>query len=83
MSVNTSRGQIFGAIKDLRLLWQRIREQWDDGVALEFQERFWDPLEAATVNALGALDRLGQVLLQIRQECGDRGATNHEENATE
>lgn len=79
MSVNTSRGQVFAALKDLRLYWHRIREQWDDLVAQEFEERVWGPLEASTVSALGALDRLEQVLIQIRQDCGDSENIYHEE----
>jgi hypothetical protein len=77
VSVNASRGQIYAALKDLRQFWERIRDQWDDAVTRDFETRFWGPLEAATVNALGALDRLDQVLLQIRQECGE--SSYHEE----
>jgi hypothetical protein len=79
MSVSTARGQIHAALKDLRLYWQRTRERWDDAVAHQFEERLWNPLEATTVNVLGTLDRLEQVLMQIRQECGDRETTEHEE----
>jgi hypothetical protein len=83
MSVSTARGQIYSALKDLRVLWQLTREQWDDVVAREFQERFWLPLEGNTVSAVAALDRLGQVLSQIKQDCGDSETTYHDEEATE
>ena len=83
MSVNAARGQIYSALKDLRLLWQRTREQWDDVVAREFEEQFWDPLDGTTTAAVAALDRLEQVLLQIRQECGQGETIHYDENASE
>ncbi len=70
MSVNTARGQIYSELKDLRVLWRHSREQWDDAVARAFEEQFWQPLEAAAVGTISALDRLEQVLLQVRRECG-------------
>ncbi len=83
MSVNAPRGQIFSALKELRLLWHSTREQWSDAVAREFEERVWNPLEAASVTAVGALDRLEQVMIQMRQECGGSGTRNYDEDSAQ
>ena len=83
MSVNTARSQIYTSLKDLRILWQQTQEQWNDVVAHEFEELFWNPLEGATITAVGALDRLEQILLQVRRECGGHGMSAYGENASE
>lgn len=83
MSVNTGRAKLYSSLKELRFRWERTHEQWNDSVSREFEENYWKPLESITVAAIAAMDHLEQVLLQIKQECGDDGTTNHEENATE
>jgi hypothetical protein len=71
MSVVTGRAQLYQALKTLRARWDQTLRDWNDPVAREFEEKFLLPLDSATTSALSVMDRLTQVLEQIRQECGE------------
>jgi hypothetical protein len=73
MSVSVGRSKLHTALKELRIHWEHVCFRWKDGVARDFEERFWLPLDASTVSTITAMDRLGQVLLQVRQDCGREG----------
>jgi len=61
--------ELSAALKDLKKAWADIQEGWDDPVSRDFGERTWTPLEAETVAALRAMDRLSPVLQRARREC--------------
>lgn len=70
MSLTASRGKLLTALKELRAQWEETRRRWHDPVAKRFEEQVWGQLEATTLGAIAAMDRLDQVLLRARSECG-------------
>ena len=71
MSVTGGRVKAQVALKDLLARWDRVREQWNDPVAQQFQEATLDPLEGQVRGALTAMDKMKEILGRIRSECGD------------
>jgi hypothetical protein len=71
MSVTGGRVKAQVALKDLLVRWDRVREQWNDPVAQQFQEATLDPLEGQVRGALTAMDKMKEILGRIRSECGD------------
>ena len=69
MSVYESRGQITKAMKNLIMRWQETRGDWDDSVSRAFEKDFLEPLEMDVKNAMGAMDQMNGLLLQVRKEC--------------
>jgi hypothetical protein len=69
MSLNAGWVELNDALKNLRALFEETREVWDDGVARDFEEKFWQPLDSQAKAALQAIDRLAPVLARARREC--------------
>jgi hypothetical protein len=69
MSLNVSSGKLKDALKELRTSWDETRAHWKDDVALDFDQRHWQPLEIQTEIALRAIDRLSEELAKARQDC--------------
>ena len=69
MSLTSSAIDLSGALKDLRLKWEDATAVWNDQVRHEFETTHWEPLVERVVAALRAMDRLGPVLLKLRQDC--------------
>ena len=51
--------------------WEETRIVWNDSVLAEFAKDHLEPIEPAVLTTLGAIDRLAQVLIRLRQECND------------
>ena len=69
MNVHAGRGKLYSALKNLRARWEQVQDDWLDVVQKEFADQVWEPLDAETAEALQGIDRLQQVLIQVRQEC--------------
>ena len=69
MNVNTGLLQLHAALKTMRLRWEEAKIVWTDSVRQEFEENHWDPLVAQTLATLRAMEHLGQIVGQMRQEC--------------
>jgi hypothetical protein len=69
LSLETSRFQLFSALKALRLRWDDVCGQWDDAVRRDFEAEFWNHVEPGVTATLTALDRLAQVIGQLKREC--------------
>jgi hypothetical protein len=69
MSLNAAAVELTDGIKTLGEIWDETRIVWTDGVAQDFEKRFWRPLEAQTHEAVSAIDRLSVLLVQVRREC--------------
>lgn len=69
MSLEAPRYKLYAALKSLRVCWDQTRQRWRDPVRQRFEEEFWNVLDPAVTSALGAVDRLSQVLQQARREC--------------
>ena len=69
MKVDASRGRLYDSQKGLRNHWDDLSELWTDGVHQDFEEQIWEPMNILTVEALRAIDRLGQIFAQMKMEC--------------
>jgi hypothetical protein len=69
VSLDTSRFQLHTALKTVRFRWERTCEQWNDPVRRQFEKEFWNHVEPAVLAAVSALDKLAQVIGQLKQEC--------------
>lgn len=69
MSLDAGRNSLMKAHKNLQQRWLEVQLYWHDAVQKEFAEQHWEPLGPRIIGALAAVDRLGQVLLQMRREC--------------
>jgi hypothetical protein len=69
VSLTTAWTELNTALKDLRVLWQQTRTEWNDPVSQEFEERYWDQLENQVVAALRAMDRLAPILAKAQRDC--------------
>jgi hypothetical protein len=69
VSLSTGRYQLYSCLETLRLHWEDVRPRWDDAVRQNFEEQYWDQVEPRVNAALAAMDRLTQVLGQLRREC--------------
>ena len=61
--------ELNSARKTLRERWQEVLPAWDDAVRRDFEEHYYQPLEAQVQATLRAMDRLAPILRKARQEC--------------
>jgi hypothetical protein len=73
MKVDAGRGKLYDAQKVLRGRWDQVSELWSDQVKAEFEEKTWLPLDELTSEALRAIDRLAQILVECRRACSGEG----------
>ena len=69
MSLETSRFQLFSALKTTRLHWEDVCDLWNDPVRQDFENDFWNHVEPTVKAAMSALDRLSQVMATLKNEC--------------
>ncbi|GJQ30767.1 MAG: hypothetical protein HBSAPP03_26510 [Phycisphaerae bacterium] len=73
MSVAGAKGSLFDAMKDLRLRFDAVRDQWDDQTRRAFEREEIDPLEPKVAAALKAIDAVQELIRRVYRECGDDG----------
>ena len=71
MSLGSTRYQLASAFKTLRLHWEDTEDDWRDVVRRDFDEQYWRTMADRMPPLLTAIDRLDQILIQVRQDCGD------------
>ena len=69
MSVYDSSGALAKGMKTLMLRWLDTKADWNDAVARAFEKEVLEPLEGDLKNAMGAMDTMNTLLLQIRKDC--------------
>jgi uncharacterized protein YukE len=69
VDISSDRARLHNLLKDLRVRWQQVQEDWNDPVRREFEENHWTELEARVQAALQAMSRLAQVMTQVRHDC--------------
>jgi hypothetical protein len=69
VSLSAGRYQLYAGLEALRLRWDDVRPRWNDAVRQDFEEEYWNDVEPRVNAALAAMDRLTQVLHQLKQEC--------------
>lgn len=70
MSVSAGRFQLANAFKVLKVDWESTENIWRDVVRKDFAEAYWEPLATRLGAVLTAMDRLDQVMAQMRNDCG-------------
>jgi len=69
MSLSVGSSKLNDAIKELRAHWEDTHGRWQDDVAQDFEDHYWQPLEIQVQATLRGLDQLSQELARARQEC--------------
>jgi hypothetical protein len=69
VSLSTGRYQLYSSLETLCAHWDEVRPRWNDSVRQDFEEHYWNHVEPRVNAALAAMDRLAQVLAQLRREC--------------
>jgi len=69
MTPGAGRGKLYLSLKELRRRWELTEPGWQDVVRQQFEDKLLTPLDEHTAAALRGIDRLTQVLVQMRQEC--------------
>ncbi len=69
MSMQGGRDLLYGALKTLNSHWDNTEPHWQDVMKLQFVEQILTPLHEQTAAALGAIDQMEVVLIQMRHDC--------------
>ena len=59
-------------IRALRDQWLVTEETWGDSVRRRFEERYLTPMEPAVDSAINGMQKIAEVLEQVRRDCSDR-----------
>jgi hypothetical protein len=65
----TRLNQTIRAVKDQ---WLVTEATWGDSVRQKFEERYLAPLEPAVDSAMNGMQKIAEVLDQVRRDCSDR-----------
>ena len=69
MAGSTRLNQTVRALKDQ---WLITEATWGDSVRQRFEERYLAPLEPAVDSAINGMQKIAEVLDQVRRDCSDR-----------
>jgi hypothetical protein len=70
MSLAGGRGRLQGAIKELKVRWDKTRMSWDDTNSRALEEAVLDPLERKVVGAVIAMEKMMEICARARRDCG-------------
>jgi hypothetical protein len=59
-------------IRSVRDQWLLTEATWNDSVRQRFEERYLAPLEPAVESAINGMQKIADVLDQVRRDCSDR-----------
>lgn len=68
MSTQSAQSRLKDGLRELKLLWQKAREQWQDKAAEDFHKEVIEPLEPRISSALTAMGELGSALAAAQRE---------------
>lgn len=69
MKTDAARGRLYDALQVIHRRWDEVEPHWTDQVRQEFEEKTFAPLLLLSEDFMRAIDRLGQVFAQARNEC--------------
>jgi hypothetical protein len=52
--------------------WLLTEATWNDAVRQRFEERYLAPLDTAVDSAINGMQKVAEVLEQVRRDCSDR-----------
>jgi len=64
--------QTMRALKDQ---WLLTEATWSDAVRRKFEDRYLGPLDPAVDAAVNGMQKMAEVLDQVRRDCSDRSET--------
>jgi hypothetical protein len=70
--MNANANRLHSALQTLRIHWESSRDDWDDAVSRDFEERHILPVETQVNAVLGAMERLAQTFSKARREVARR-----------
>jgi len=59
-------------IRSIRDQWLITEATWSDSARQRFEERYLAPLDPAVDSAINGLQKIAEVLDQVRRDCSDR-----------
>jgi hypothetical protein len=69
MSLHDSKARLGYAAQRLSLHWQETLADWRDPKSRDMEEEYLAPLASHLAAAVGAIDRLAEVLTRAEREC--------------
>jgi hypothetical protein len=69
MNLNATKSRITGLTKDLLLRWADTKGGWHDAKSAQFEHDFMLELFPRVNQATNAIEKLDELLNQIRKEC--------------
>jgi hypothetical protein len=69
MSMTSARSNLLGAMSDLLVRWERIKEQWDDPVSRDVEKNFIEQIEPRVRSAAAAMNQMSDVMALAMREC--------------
>jgi hypothetical protein len=73
--VTSGSNRLKQTVRTLRDHWLITEATWGDSVRHRFEERYLAPLDPAVEAAVIGLQKLAEVLDQVRRDCSDRSET--------
>lgn len=69
MSLSGDRNRLVSLTRELAVQWEETKPYWRDARSAEFEHEYLEELFARVARADGVIDRLDELLQQIRSEC--------------
>ena len=69
MALSGSRSRLAAISKELSLRWHETKTHWRDVKCQEFERRYIDELLARVDKTVTVIEKLDQVLAQIKRDC--------------
>ena len=69
MSLDLARHRLLSSHEALVENWESTRHVWQDQIAAAFARERLEPVAPLVAATLGAMDRLSQVLNEVRHDC--------------
>ncbi|MEM7010321.1 MAG: hypothetical protein AAF585_02455 [Verrucomicrobiota bacterium] len=71
MRLNTAKSRLASVSKELNRQWENTKIVWRDQKALEFEQRYMNPMFESVENALAAIEKLDKVISKVRNDCNE------------
>lgn len=68
-TLSPASGKLQTALKKLCAHWEQTQSEWRDVVRHDFEEQFYNVLEAEARATIRKMHTLDQILLKAQQEC--------------
>ena len=71
MSLKIAENRLQDETKSFLLVWRASQDRWNDEVRRRFDEQYIEPIGRSLRNAQGAMERMQEIIIRARQECGN------------